>query len=165
MNQLALSHWKIPTTNTQLQTQRTNTDKWSDRIAKIMQCLGLQFKWHVNQSSFTKLVIAWNKHEWTSESIWMNMNMKRCQFTQFFQVQVHRCLSTLLSGLFVGQKWQIRHCEWSNHLSITLPAKGQPSQWCCTVSQHFCNAAQSVRFRQTVSFSNVMTWRHFVEYS
>ncbi len=32
---------------------------------------------------------------------------------------------TLLSDLFFGQKWQIRRYDWSNHLSVKLPVKGQ----------------------------------------
>ncbi len=33
--------------------------------------------------------------------------------------------NVLRSGLFVGQKWQIQHYDWSDRLSNKLPAKGQ----------------------------------------
>ncbi len=68
--------------------------------------------------SSSLLVIAWNKHERTSEGILF-------QPRKVFQVQVHRRWSTLLSGLFVGQKWQILQYDWLDRLSIKLPEKGQ----------------------------------------
>ncbi len=48
---------------------------------------------------------------------------ERCQYTLFFKL--FRRQSNLLSSLFVGQKWKILRCDWSDRLSIKLPAKGE----------------------------------------
>ncbi len=56
-----------------------------------------EFKQPVNRSSLPPLVIAQNKHEWTSEG-------RKTPVHTIFQVQVHRHLFNLPSSLFVGQK-------------------------------------------------------------
>ncbi len=75
---------------------------------------------HEQINSSFLLVIAWNKHEWTSEGI---LFQSQKDISSIFQV--HRCYSALRSGLFLRQKWQTQRYDWSDHLSIKLHAKGQ----------------------------------------
>ncbi len=64
--------------------------------------------------SSSLLVIAPNKHEWTSES---SVSIaERCQYTPLFKFK-----STDVNL----QKWQIQRYDWSDRLSIKLPAKGE----------------------------------------
>ncbi len=67
------------------------------------------------------LVMAWNIHEWTSEVILFQL--QKNVNTHFFKFTDVNLLCTV--WLVCWTKWQILHYDWSNCLSIKVPAKGQ----------------------------------------
>ncbi len=69
------------------------------------------------------LVMAWNIHEWTSEVILFQL--QKNVNTQFFKFKFTDVNLLCTVWLVCWTKWQILHYDWSNCLSIKVPAKGQ----------------------------------------